>query len=189
MIFGEIPVDTVICLYSEDIEDEYIYGFPIIYDEEELVLACIDCYGENDGYLLLHNEGIYRVDFQSACEKKIEQLYRLKKQNHKEITFSKDEISFMEDLLAWAFREKKIVTIGFADDDYEVSGYIENLAEYRIAKIDISECRSEQGITCIDPRMASYIRIDSRRARDAARVYEYEEELQDERKDQKSISE
>lgn len=163
----------------EDIEDEFIYGFPIIYDEEELVLACIDYHGENDGYLLLHKEGIYRIDFESAFEKRIEQLYRFKKQDHKEITFLKDEVSFIEDLLEWAFREKKIVTIGF-DDGYEVSGYIENLEEYRIAQIDIAECRSGQGITCVDPRRASYIRVDSRRARDAVIVYGYKEELQDE---------
>lgn len=173
IMIGEIPSNAVVTLYSEDIKEEFVHGFLIIYDEEELVLACVDHYGENDGYMLLKRKGVYRIDFGSSYEKRIECLYYLKKQKHETIMFCKKDFSLIDDLLYWAFIEKKTVTMGFFDDSCEVNGYLEDLTHYKISIIDPYECKSEQGSTYVVPQKANYIRIDSRRTRDAEMVYQY----------------
>lgn len=180
MFFDEIPLNTLVTLCSEDIEEEFIYGFPIIYDDEELVLACVDIHGENDGYLWIRQDSVYRVDYGSAYEKRIECLYHLKQQSHEKIVFSKDKTSFAEDLLRWAFKKGKVVMMGFFNDSCEVSGYLKNPEDYIIEEIDIYECKPEQGMVQVDPYRANYIRIDSRRARDAEMVYRFKEEHKNE---------
>lgn len=180
IIFDEMLKNTVVTLYSEDIEEEFVCGFIVVYDENELVLACIDYYGENDGYLLLRREGVYRIDFESAYEKRIEQLYYLKEQKHEAVKFCEEDVSFMDDLFYWAFTNKKVVTMGFFDDSLEVSGYLENPDTYKITRIDQYECKTGQGSTYVEPKKASYIRIDSRRSRDAEMVYKRKRNVEDE---------
>lgn len=180
IIFDEILKNTVVTLYSEDIEEEFVCGFIVVYNENELVLACIDYYGENDGYFLLRREGVYRIDFESAYEKRIEQLYYLKGQKHEAVKFCEEDVSFMDDLFYWAFTNKKVVTMGFFDDRLEVSGYLENPDTYKITRIDQYECKTGQGSTYVEPKKASYIRIDSRRSRDAEVVYKHKRNVEDE---------
>lgn len=175
MILCEVPLNTMITLFSENIAEEYIYGFPIAQDEDRIVIACVDDYGEEDGFLILPLEGIYRLDSESACEKWMERTFCLKKQRHQKLLLTKNTL--MEDLLQWTYKNKKVITVGFDNGDYNVSGYLENLEEYKIRRIDIYECKPEQGTERIDPQKASYIRVDSRRARDAAKVYQYKGKL------------
>ena len=96
IIFDEMLKNTVVTLYSEDIEEEFVCGFIVVY-------------GENDGYLLLRREGVYRIDFESAYEKRIEQLYYLKEQKHEAVKFCEEDVSFMDDLFYWAFTNKKVL--------------------------------------------------------------------------------
>lgn len=175
MILNEVPLNTMVTIFTESIEDEFIYGFLIAQDEERIILACVDHYGEEDGFILLPQEGIYRADFDSNYEKRVESLYHLKEQQHKEISLADDTL--MEDLLQWAYKNKKVITIGYHDGDWEVSGYLDNLEEYKIRQIDLYECKAEQGTAWVDPQKASYIRVDSKRARDAVKIYQHRGEF------------
>ena len=70
--------------------------------------------------------------------------------------------------------------MGFFDDSLEVSGYLENPDTYKITRIDQYECKTGQGSTYVEPKKASYIRIDSRRSRDAEMVYKRKRNVEDE---------
>lgn len=181
MNIKEFPRKQVITLYSEDINDnfdyqnEFITGFIIASNEDELVLACIDRYGENDGFVLLRFESVYRIDYGSSYEKKIESLYYLKRQEHEVIDFHKEDGSFIEELMSWVYDKKKIIEVKFPESTVEVCGYIENLENYKIRIVDKYECKPEQGYSYIQPKYADYIWIDGRRMRDAGMVYKLRE--------------
>ena len=89
MIFQEVPLNVVLTIYSEDIDEDYIYGKIVMRNEEEVIIAQINDKGESDGYLYLQWEGIYRIDYESSYEEKIERLYQAKNQYHEELMFPK----------------------------------------------------------------------------------------------------
>ena len=66
MIFQEVPLNVVLTIYSEDIDEDYIYGKIVMRNEEEVIIAQINDKGESDGYLYLQWEGIYRIDYESS---------------------------------------------------------------------------------------------------------------------------
>ena len=172
-----ISKDTIVTLYSEDVDNEfdefydYVNGFIIACNNEKLVLACIDRYGENNGFLLLRLESIYRIDYGSFYEKKLESLYRLKKERHPSIDFYKENSTFTQQILLWAYEMKKIILVKFPYSSSEICGYIEDLKTYKINIIDKYECKPEQGDSYIDPEKADYIWVDGRRLKDADIVY------------------
>lgn len=174
-IIEEISKNEIVTIYSDDIE-EFVQGFVYQINEVDLVLACVDSHGENTGFLLLEFNGIYRVDFGSVYEKKIQCLYEQKKQTHDAVNFSEEDSSLREQLLRWAYRNDKTVTIGFEDCDYEVCGYLQGEKDYKIKMIDKYECRPGQGTSCVVPEKAKYIWVDERRARDAGMVYKWKEQ-------------
>ena len=53
MIFQEVPLNVVLTIYSEDIDEDYIYGKIVMCNEEEVIIAQINDKGESDGYLYL----------------------------------------------------------------------------------------------------------------------------------------
>lgn len=116
------------------------------------------------------------MDVNSAYEKKIERLYGYKGQEHASIVHSEVLTSLYSELLRWAYKMKKIVTIGFWDADSEVCGYIESLENFKIQNIDKYECKPQQGSSYITLDNIKYIWVDERRARDAGVVYSLKEE-------------
>lgn len=58
-------------------------------NEEELILACVNTRGYNDGYLVMKTEDVYRMDYDSYYEKKSLDLYKIKQQKHEEIFLNK----------------------------------------------------------------------------------------------------
>ena len=99
MIFQEVPLNVVLTIYSEDIDEDYIYGKIVMRNEEEVIIAQINDKGESDGYLYLQWEGIYRIDYESSYEEKIERLYQAKNQYHEELMFPKKEDTLLKNLL------------------------------------------------------------------------------------------
>ena len=41
MIFQEVPLNVVLTIYSEDIDEDYIYGKIVMRNEEEVIIAQI----------------------------------------------------------------------------------------------------------------------------------------------------
>ena len=88
------------------------------------------------------------------------------------------EDTLLKNLLNWAFCEKKIVSIYFADSDMEVEGYLKNAQGSQIAQVDVYEAVFEAGNSFVDVTKAQYIHVDSKRARDAEIVLRYKENEQ-----------
>ena len=164
------PKDVLVTLYSEDVENEQVFGFIVCCDEEELILACVTNQGENDGFLWIKTESIFRVDYESSYEKKLETLYRLKAQEHEAIPSFNESQDFRNDLLLWAQKEKKIAEFFIKDADTSIIGYIEDPDACRIKCVDVVELKPEQGYTYIDLDKVDNIWVDEERARNAELV-------------------
>lgn len=167
----KIPKNQIVTLYSEDIDEEFVNGFIVAWDEEEFIMACLDIYGEYNGFLLLRAYGIYRVDYDSEYENKITQLYQIKKQSYPIINNMDTSESLMDSLLAWAMYNGKVIKLKF--DSKEICGFLCNMDQWRIRVIDQYECKPDQGYALVDPVSADAIWVDEKRIRDAGMVYEY----------------
>ena len=124
----ELETSKIYTIYAEDIEyenEDFIIGFIAAIDGSDIVIACVDKEGENNGFLLLDIGDIYRVDFDSSYEKKIETLYHDKKQYHEKFGFSTGEDPLREYFIEWAYDNNKTVTVSFFETDSSVCGSIE----------------------------------------------------------------
>ena len=101
----------MVTLYSMDLSDEYITGFILKCNEEELVFANVDSHGNNDGFVWLSMNGIYRIDYDSNYEKKLLHLYELNNQAHEKIECESNNMSLLESLLLWSKEHDKMVVI------------------------------------------------------------------------------
>lgn len=171
MFIKNIPLNNIITLYSDDLDEDFLRGYIVDYNEDEIIIACVDKYGISDGFLWLKTNHIYRIDYGSMYENKIEQLYYLKKQTHEKIDL--DNKNYIDSILEWTYKNKKIVTFKFENDDFEVMGYIKGLKPFNIEMLDQYECKENQGCSNIDPGCARYIRVDDMSARDIELVYNY----------------
>lgn len=168
----EIIKNEMVTVHSEDLNGTDVQGMIIASNETAVVLACVDAHGENNGFLWLRWEGIYRVDYGSDEEKKTDYLYHLKKQSHALIDFG-NQNNLMSTLLAWAYDNHKVVTLYFDGDEEETWGYLETVKPYRMELIDRYECSDGMGKALVNPEKSDYIRIDEKRSRDAELVYAY----------------
>lgn len=164
-----IPRDRIVSLYMEDME---LQGYIVAHNGKEILIACVDRYGENDGFGVLKKNHIYRLDYDSFYEKKLESLYVLKKQTHKDLRIPDTCSSLREALLLWAYQERKIATFLLADNE-DISGYIETLDKCRIKIVDEFACKPDLGYTCVDLAAADAILVDTRKARDSELIYQY----------------
>lgn len=166
---SEISANRLVTVYSEDLDEKAVYGFIVVYDDSEMILACVDVYGENDGFLLLRRDGIYRIDYGSSYEKKLEVLLSAKHVSHETIPVQNKDCALIDVLLSWAYKNKKTVTLKYGDD-LKLCGYIEDLEKCRIRRIDQYFCDAGQGYSYVEPEKADYIQADERRSRDAEKV-------------------
>ena len=167
------PHDRVVTIYSEDLEAP-VHGYLLAGNQAEWILACINQYGEADGFGLLHAASVFRVDYDSSLEQKLHQLYRLKHQHHPTLELPADSSSLRQALLQWAYHTQKIVTIAFPDAHYDLFGWLTSLEPYQLKVIDQCDCEPDapQGYAMVDPSMADVIWVDEIRARDAVLVLE-----------------
>ena len=172
-IIEQISREEIITLFYEYMDEEFVTGFIHSVSETELVLACVDRFGENNGFLLLEMEGISRIDFGSKYEQKVKILYNRKNQQHSLVNFREDGKSLKNSMLQWARKNDKTVEIGFENWNSEVCGYIEDENLHKIEMIDKYECWPNQGSSCFSVKKAKYIWVDERRARDAGMVYRW----------------
>ena len=175
MIVNAIPKNTVLTIWSEDTEEEY-KGILLAANKEEVVIANIDDRGENDGFLYLKQEGIYRIDYGTVYEKRIERLYQAKQQAHEDVRLSEADGTLLEQLLEWAYRNRKIVTVYYEDDIHEFSGYLQDPEGSRMKQVDIYDCDYEEGYSDIDISKAIAFCVDSSRAQDAEIVFRIKEQ-------------
>ena len=135
----------IVSVYSNE-EDTtmHLTGYIEKFNESELLLAHISAHGYYDGYILKHIEDIYRMDYGGSYERKIEELYLLKKQTHPPIdTFQEGEEEILYSLLDYAKNQRLIVSLEFSDG--LLSGFVNGYDDDNLFLTLISDSGAEDG--------------------------------------------
>ncbi len=113
----------IISIYSDkDNTDLHLTGYVVSINDKEILISHITSYGEYDGFILQHLDNIYRVDYDGEYEKKIEKLYKLKKQYSKVPDLDIYGKSLFCNLIDFAKHNNKIITLEFQDNI--LSGFV-----------------------------------------------------------------
>ena len=58
MFIKNIPLNNIITLYSDDLDEDFLRGYIVDYNEDEIIIAWVDKYGISDGFLWLKTNHI-----------------------------------------------------------------------------------------------------------------------------------
>ena len=98
------------------------------FNDSEILIAHISSHGYYDGFILKHIEDVCRIEYGGAYEKRIERLYKLKKQSHKSIeTFNANEDEILFSFLDFAKANDYIICLEFVDNS--VSGLLNGYSD------------------------------------------------------------
>ena len=123
-------------IYTDD-EDTSIFsiGYILAYSEDEIIVAHIDVFGNNDGFLGKKIYNITKLEYKSKYSTKIYKLNEIRKNSSDSISLH-NEFLFL-DLMLYAYKFKKIVSIELFNSGIDDAvGYIVSI-EGNSAKIKI----------------------------------------------------
>lgn len=164
-----IPQNRIITVYAE--EEIEFQGYLLSWDAGHTLLACVDRYGENDGFLLLHTDSLYRIDYDSLYEQKLETLYTEKKQSHDAPPLPGKNETLLQSVLSWVQWTHKLARFAFSDQE-DLCGYIETIDPLQIRQMDLFTCQPGHSSACVIPENVDFIWIDNRQARDAELIFQ-----------------
>lgn len=78
--------------FDADDGSKELCGYISYYNKDIIVISHITANGLYDGYVIRYISDLFEIDYDGKYEERIEKLYKLKKQSHKEIVFNNDNI-------------------------------------------------------------------------------------------------
>lgn len=157
--------NIISCYCDTELSDSFIVGRIIFVNEDYTIIESIHVRGEYDGYVLIDNEDIFRIDYNGKYEKKVELLYSLKKQKHS--LLKKNDFSDVQnDIVIFVFL-KKVLKLGVlaklsinSDDDDVVIGLIEEVGDCSVTVSQIDEYGDSLGYVTIFTESISRVAVD-----------------------------
>lgn len=131
--------------FNKEDASSHLTGFVHHYNENELLIAHITSRGEYDGFVLKRMEDLFRIEYNGEYEKKIHQLYLLKKQSHPIVECNEEDILFP--LLNFAQKKQFLITLKLESD--EVTGFVEEYDDY-IHLLVVDENGNENGKSIVN---------------------------------------
>lgn len=142
---------------DKDNTNAHFTGYVVQYNESEVLIAHINSSGLYDGFILKQTDDFYRIDLCGEYEKKIETLYKIKKQHHPNICVS--DANIIDSLFNFSIENNLVVSFEF--NGCTISGFIKNISEYLI-RIDILNEKGEvDGESVFDINEVSTISVDT----------------------------
>lgn len=111
---------------NPDDTDAHLTGYIEKFNEDELLIAHISSHGCYDGFILKRVTDVYRMDYDGEYEKKIERLYKIKKQSHSTVSACSDcNKKILYTLLDFAKENEYVISLEFQDSYLSgvVNGY------------------------------------------------------------------
>lgn len=148
----------------------HLTGYVEKFNESEILIAHISANGYYDGFILIHTDDIYRIDYDGDYEKKIEKLYHLKKQSHQPIdTFTQGEDEILYSLLDYAKNNGHIISLYFEDSC--LSGLVDSYDDNIIYLSVISDYGIKNGISIVNVDEVSMVCVDTDDEQDLKILY------------------
>lgn len=160
----------LIGIYSDpDDPEHYDLGFIAAMDEDDIVLAAIDNDGRYDGYVLIHIQDIFQIEYETSYIEKITKLHSMRKRKHKSVVFGDD---FVLSILKLAKEDHLIVSITIENSDDTNEGFVVELDESNLKLCIIDTIGKADGTMYIDVASITDICCDSGWEQGIKLVYE-----------------
>ncbi|MCM1365313.1 MAG: hypothetical protein NC122_00190 [Faecalibacterium sp.] len=104
----------------------HLTGFIYAYNENELLVAHITPRGEYDGFILNQMSNLYKIEYDGDYEKKILNLYCLKRQSHPCIEIRGDSILFS--LLDFTKDNNHLISVDLNTD--KITGFVKSYDDF-----------------------------------------------------------
>lgn len=138
----------------------HLTGYVEKFNESEVLIAHISEHGYYDGYILKHEEDIFRIDYDGAYEKKIEKLYIAKRQLHPHIdTFLDDKDEIFYSLLNYAKIHDLVITVDLGD--CYLSGLVNNYEDDTLFLAIIDDSGAKNGMSVIKTDEILTVSVDT----------------------------
>lgn len=153
--------EMVIVKYDENDEDLFLCGYIKQYNEEEVIMKCVNERGQYDGYAMLMSSRIWRMNYKSKKIERIRSLFERQKYTGKDMEYKESRLIY--NILEFAETEKLIVTVFTTET--EIEGYIKNYDDKTIHIKKIDEFGLEQGCSVTNINKILYLFADTREGR------------------------
>ena len=156
--------EKIASIYCDlDDSEKHYTGYIKKVDETSFLIAHITPHGFYDGYILRGTEEVYRIDYESEYEKKIEKLYKFRNQSHN--LSIPNEVSLFYSVLKSAKQNSLIVSFIF--ENSHISGFVKNYDENLIYINCVNDNGFEDGFSVINIDDVLILEVDT----------EYEQDL------------
>ncbi len=143
-----------------DNTDKCSTGFIGNVSDDFVVIKHISPSGKYDGFLLKSMEKIYRVDFNGEYENRVQYLYRLQNQNHKEI--AEKYSSLILDIIDFAEKNSVVISLELYNSGHDdIQGYIKDVDNERLEIRRLDDSGKEDGISMVNISDITYISCDT----------------------------
>ena len=136
----------------------HLTGYISAFNDVELLIEHISIHGNYDGFILKRIEDIFRIDYNGEYEKKIWNLYRIKKQLHKKINIL-DKNDILSSVLDFCIDNKYIISLEF--DESCISGFVKSYNKNYINLSIVNEYGIINGETIVDLNQIVSIAVDT----------------------------
>lgn len=113
------PMQIVSIYCDRDNPASHLTGFVHELSEEYVLIRHVNPDGLYDGFVLVRQEDVFRVDYGGKYEQKVQALYNIKKQTHPELP---NDTSLYSSLLGFCNAHQLVISVEL--EDTIVSGFI-----------------------------------------------------------------
>ena len=160
----------VVSIYTNlDDTNSHLTGYVVGFNNHEVLIAHISAHGLYDGFILKCIDDIYRIDYSSEYEQKIENLYKHKKQTHPNMELLNLKRDLFCALLDYAQDNELVITFEF-EDNY-LSGFVEYYTDKTVNLKVISDYGYDNGISIIDIDKVLTVSVDTDDEQDIKMLY------------------
>lgn len=160
-------------VYTYEGDNKCLVGYILHTNEEQTLLAAIGTSGLYDGYTVLATDSIVSVATETEYLKKIEKLYKLKKQAHP--TYKGDTEDLIGGALSYSKEQNYIVSLMLVDsDEYATTGFVNELINDEIVLIsEVDSFGSIDGKRFIDIEAIEHVTIDGEDEQDRKLLFSH----------------
>ena len=160
---------TTASFYCDKTDNQvHLTGIVTCFNDQELLISHITRRGEYDGFIWVRLDDLYRIDRNGSYEKKIERLYKSKRQIHTDTDFESNDI--LRQLLCFANENKYIVSLELEED--MIVGFVDRCDENGVEISQVNDYGEKDGITVVSFDELINVKCDSDYEQDLKLLFE-----------------
>lgn len=142
---------------NENETDRFVLGYILFCDDEWVLIKCINEYGEEDGYLVISKNDIYRLSNDSIYINDMQYIIDNK------ITFSCLAIND-NNVIEYALKQSSLLAIRLFKSGFDnIYGFVKSKKENNICLECFDDHGNYDGKTCIDINSITSIEFESKK--------------------------